>query len=78
MTLTHGLPGDLLISRRAETPGYEISTIPGPAQFSAASFASALLWACEIAKREYVDVWHTEDSTSFRRVAGCREAKAPH
>jgi hypothetical protein len=72
MTLTHRLPGDLLISRRAETHGYEISTIPEPAQFSAASYASALLWACEVAKREYVDVWHTEDSTSFRCVASYR------
>lgn len=72
MTLTHRLSGDLLISRRVGTAGYEISTIPGPVQSSAASYSSALLWACEVAKREYVDVWHTEDSTCFRRVAGYR------
>lgn len=72
MTLTHRLPGDLLISRRVGTAVCEISTIPGPAQFSAASSSSALLWACEVAKRECVDVWHTEDSTCFRRVAGYR------
>lgn len=68
MTLARGLPGDLLISRRPGTGVYEISTMPGVAQFVVASYWSALTWASEVAKRECVDVWRSEDSVSFQCV----------
>jgi hypothetical protein len=66
------LPGDLLISRRPGTGLYEISTIPGPAQLLAVSYSAAVATASEVATRELVDVWHSEDSIHFQCVARYR------
>jgi hypothetical protein len=66
------LPGDLLISKRPGTGLYEISTAPGPAQLLAVSYSSAVEKASQVATRELVDVWHSEDSIHFQCVARYR------
>ena len=66
------IPGDVLVAKRSASTTYDISTVPGPLQIAEHSYASAVERATQIARRQAVDAWYTEDHTHFGRIASHR------
>jgi hypothetical protein len=77
VTIPNRVPeaGDVLISKRAASPVYELSCVPGPPQLVEYTYDAAVARACQIAERQSVDVWHTLDQTHTVRVARYRTAR---
>ena len=70
-------PGDIVVAKRPALTLYELSAVPGPPQLTAASYASAMERAKDMATRQSVDAWYTEDHTHFTCITRCRVARRP-
>lgn len=55
---------------------YELCVLPGPPQLTAETYASAVTRARDVAEREKVDVWYSDDHTHFTCISRCREGEA--
>lgn len=70
-------PGDIVVAKRSALTLYELTAVPGPPQLTAESYASAVERAKDMAARQSVDAWYTEDHTHFTCIARCRVARRP-
>ena len=58
--------GDVVITRKTHSPEtYELSTVPGPAQFRNADRETAIQHGQHCAARARVDLWLTTDGTEY-------------
>jgi hypothetical protein len=67
--------GDLLISKRSPT-SYALGRVMEPAQLRHTNYASAIAMGRNAAMRECVDLWYTDNGTTFVRVVRGRAASA--
>lgn len=51
---------------------YELSVIPGPPQRTEETYSSAVGRARDLAERQEVDVWYSDDHTHFTCISRCR------
>lgn len=65
--------GDVVISRRSASTVYELAVVPGPPQLAEETYASAVSRARDVAERQRVDVWYSDDHTHFTCISLCRE-----
>lgn len=58
--------GDVVITRRTHSPeAYELSIVPGPAQFRSADRETAIQQGEHFAARARVDLWLTADGKDY-------------
>lgn len=65
--------GDVVIARRSASTVYELSVIPGPPQLEEETYSAAVTRARNLAERQKVDVWYSDDHTHFTCISRCRE-----
>jgi len=65
-----------VIARRSASTVYELSVLPGPPQLEEQTYSAAVTLARNLAERQKVDVWYSDDHIHFTCISRCREVPA--